>query len=76
MSNNVKIVIRVVVIVGLVAWPSVETFRLWQTAQQMKEAQALERKVAAKLDATRAKQAQIAHAPAPDATPAAGETSK
>jgi hypothetical protein len=71
MSKNFKVGIRVIVIAGLVAWPTVESYRLWQTAQKMQEAQALERKVSAKLDATRAKQAQIAHSGEPAAASAA-----
>jgi Tfp pilus assembly protein PilE len=60
MSIKVKICIRVVVIVALLAWPGVETYRLWVTTQKMSEAQALQRSVQAKLEAARAKHVQVA----------------
>ena len=69
MNSNTKIWIRVVVIVGLLAWPAVETYRLWDTAQKLTEAQALERSVRVKLEAARAKNVQVAGSPAPAATP-------
>lgn len=70
MSNNAKIWVRVVVITGLVAWPTVESYRLWDTTQKMQEALALEQSVATKLEAARAKYAQVAHAGSPAATAA------
>jgi hypothetical protein len=60
MSITAKIWIRTVVITGLVAWPALETYRLWDTTQKVKEAQALERSVRAKLEVTRAKHVQVA----------------
>ena len=48
MSNNAKIWIRVVVIAGIVAWPTVESYRLLATTQKMQDALALERSVATK----------------------------
>jgi predicted negative regulator of RcsB-dependent stress response len=62
MSIKTKIWIRVVVIVGLIAWPGYETYKLWWTTQKMTEAQALERKVRAKVEATRAKHVEVANA--------------
>ena len=62
MSNNAKVWIRVVVIAGIVAWPTVESYRLWDTTQKMQVALALEHSVAVKLEVTRAKQAQVARA--------------
>ncbi|HXJ60679.1 MAG TPA: hypothetical protein VNU68_28870 [Verrucomicrobiae bacterium] len=60
MSNKAKIWIRVVVFTGVLAWPAVETYRFWTTLQKMKEAQALERSVRAKLETARAKHVQVA----------------
>jgi len=37
----------------------VETYRFWETTQKAKEAQALERRVQAKLEETRAKHVQV-----------------
>jgi hypothetical protein len=59
---STKNLIRTIVIVGILSWPAVETYRLWVTTQKLHEAQALERSVTASLAAAREKQAQIAHA--------------
>ena len=55
---STKNLVRTVVILGVVAWPTVESYRLWSTTQRLHEAQALERSVTAKLDAARARHAQ------------------
>ena len=52
-----KNLIRTVVVLGMVAWPSVETYRLWKTTQQLEQAQALERSVTAKLASAQARHA-------------------
>ena len=65
---NSKNLIRTVVILGVLSWPAVETWRLFSTTQQMYEAQALERSVTAKLADARAKQAQLAKAETTPAT--------
>lgn len=59
---STKNLIRTVVILGIIAWPTIETCRLWVTTQKLHQAQALERSVTANLAAARAKQAQIAKA--------------
>ena len=58
---STKNLIRTVVILGIVSWPAIETYRLWSTTQQMETAQALERTVTASLTAARAKHAQMAN---------------
>ena len=73
MNIKTKNSIRVGVIAAILAWPAVETYRLWDTTQKMTEAQALERSVRTKLEATRAKHVQVAGAESPTAT-AAGQT--
>src|SRR5262249_2175788 len=67
MSKNAKMWIPVVVAAGLVAWSTVESYRLWDTTQKMEAALALEQSVAAKLEAARAKHAQIANSGSPPA---------
>jgi Tfp pilus assembly protein PilE len=69
MNNTTKIWIRVVVIVGILAWPAVETYRLLDTTQKLTEAQALERSVRVKLEAARAKNVQVAGSSPSAATP-------
>jgi len=69
MNTKTKIWIRVVVIVGILAWPAVETYRLYATTQKMIAAQALERSVRAKVEAARAKHLQVASCPANPTTP-------
>lgn len=63
-NMSTKNLIRTIVIVGILSWPAIETYRLWVTIQKVQEAQALERKVETSLAAARAKQAQIARADA------------
>ena len=60
MSNITKNWIRAVVFTGLLAWPVVESYRLWATTQKMTKALALERSVRAKLETARAKHVQVA----------------
>jgi hypothetical protein len=71
MKTTTKFWIRTLVLAGLIAWPSVETYRLWATNQKLAEAQALRQSVQAKLDSTRAKQVQVAGAPDATASPPA-----
>ena len=71
MNSQTKIWIRVVVFAGVLAWPAVETYRLWDTTQKLTEAQALERSVRVKVEAARAKNVQVAGSPASVATPGA-----
>jgi hypothetical protein len=66
---NVKNWIRTVVIVGIVAWPTVETYRLWAMTQKLQAAQALQRTADQNLAAAREKHAQIAKAEPRSATP-------
>lgn len=66
MNTKTKFWIRVLVIAGLLAWPAVETYRLWTANQKLADAQALQRSVQAKVEAARAKQVQVAGSP--DAT--------
>ena len=68
MSIKIKIWIRVIVIAGILAWPGVELFRLWDTVQKLADAQALERSVKVKLEAARARQVEVASAPAGSGT--------
>ena len=69
MNSKTKFWIRVVVVVGLLAWPAVETYRLWVTNQKARESQALQQSVQVKLQAARAKHVQVAGAPDTSATP-------
>lgn len=62
--------IRTFVVVAIITWPAVETYRLWWTNQRLAEAQALEQQVTAKLEAAKAKSAQVAHADTSTTTPA------
>ncbi len=71
MNSTTKIWIRVVVIAGILAWPGIETYRLWDTTQKLTEAQALERSVRVKLEAARARNVQVAGSPTSAATPGA-----
>jgi flagellar basal body-associated protein FliL len=48
-------------LVAAVAWASVETYRLWEATQQVAASQQLEMRVAAKLEAARAKHYQLAN---------------
>ncbi|HKX62902.1 MAG TPA: hypothetical protein VJS65_13675 [Verrucomicrobiae bacterium] len=71
-----KNLIRTVVVLGMVAWPSVETYRLWKTTQQLEQAQALERSVTAKLASARARHAHAQVAKTDDSSTAASTASK
>ena len=51
-------------LVAAVAWASVESYRLWEATQQVAASQQLEMRVAAKLEAARAKHSQFANADA------------
>ena len=64
---STKNLIRTVVILGVLAWPAVEAYRLWVTTQKLHQAQALERSVTAKLDSARARHAEAQVAKADDA---------
>ena len=68
MNTKTKFWIRTLVIAGIVAWPSVETSRLWTTNQKLAEAQALQKTVQAKVETTRAKRVQVAGSPDTTAT--------
>jgi hypothetical protein len=68
MNIKTKIWIRAIVITGILAWPGVESFRLWKTTQKLAEAQALERSVKVKLEAARARHVQVASNPATPGT--------
>jgi hypothetical protein len=65
---STKNLVRTVVILGVLAWPAVETYRLWSTTEQLHQAQALERSVTAKLDSARARHAQAQVAKAADSS--------
>jgi predicted negative regulator of RcsB-dependent stress response len=71
MNTKTKFWIRVLVVAGIVAWPSVETYRLWATNQKLVEAQVLQKTVQAKVDSVRAKHTQVAGAPDTTATSSA-----
>lgn len=60
MNTSNKTLIRAVVLAGILAWPTVETCRLWATRQKLEEAQALQLSVQTKLEAARAKHVQVA----------------
>lgn len=71
MNTKTKFWVRLVVVVAVLAWPAVETWRLWDTKQKLEEAQALQRRVQTKYEATRAKHVQVAGAPDTTSTPPA-----
>jgi len=60
MNTRNKSLIRALVLAGLIAWPTIETCRLWASKQKLEEAQALQRSVQIKLEAARAKNVQVA----------------
>ena len=60
MSNNAKFWSLAAVVLGLITWSTVESYRLVTTTQKMTEAQALEQRVLAKLDVVRARQLELA----------------
>ncbi len=70
MNSQTKNSIRAAVLAGVIAWPTVEAFRLVQTQQQQAQAEALQRTVEVKLAAVRAKSVQVAGSG--DATAAPG----
>lgn len=62
-ANKPKSSIWLLLVLGaVVAWASVETYRLWVATQQVAASQQLEMRVAAKLEAARAKNAHFAKA--------------
>lgn len=60
MKSNTSLVALLVLAV-MAGWASVETYRLWAVTQQVTESQQRELRVAAKLEATRARQLQVAN---------------
>jgi len=60
MNTSNKTLIRAVILAGVLAWPTVETCRLWATKQKLVEAQELQLSVQTKLEAARAKNVQVA----------------
>ena len=72
MNSQTKNSIRAAVLAGLVAWPTVEAFRLVTTQQQQSRAEALQRSVETKLAAVRAKNKNVQVAGSADATAAPG----
>jgi hypothetical protein len=71
MNTKTKLLVRFVVLVAVLAWPGVETWRLWDTRQKLEDAQALQRSVQTKYEAARAKHVQVAGAPDSTSTPPA-----
>lgn len=71
MNTKTKFLVRLVVLAAVLAWPAVETWRLLDTKQKLVEAQALNRTVQAKYEASRAKHVQVAGAPDTTSTPPA-----
>ena len=69
MNTKSKNCIRVAVMVAVLAWPAVETYRLWTTNQKLKESQVLQASVQAKLDSARSKHVQVAGPPDAPAAP-------
>ena len=57
---NKKNLVRTVVLLALVAWPAVESFRLWEAQQDLASRQKVEAKVSTRLAMTKAKNAQLA----------------
>ncbi|HUR44614.1 MAG TPA: hypothetical protein VMZ27_01970 [Candidatus Saccharimonadales bacterium] len=63
---NKKNLVRTVVMLALIAWPAVESFRLWEARQDLASRQKVESKVTTRLAMAKAKNAQLANvAPAP-----------
>ena len=69
MNNQSKFWIRTVVLAAILAWPSVETYRLLVTQQKQAEAQALAQSVQVKVEAARAKHIQVVGSPDANAAP-------
>lgn len=59
MNSQTKNSIRAAVLAGIIAWPTVEAFRLVTTQQQQAQAEALQQSVATKLASVRAKNVQV-----------------
>jgi regulatory protein YycH of two-component signal transduction system YycFG len=57
---NKKNLVRTVVLLGLVAWPAVESYRLWEARQDLASRQKVESKVTTRLAMAKAKNAQLA----------------
>jgi regulatory protein YycH of two-component signal transduction system YycFG len=57
---NKKNLVRTVVLFGLVAWPAVESYRLWEAQQDLASRQKVEAKVTTRLAMAKAKNAQLA----------------
>jgi len=73
--NKSKSSLGLLLLLGaVVCWASLETYRLWVATQQVASSQQLEMRVAAKLEAARAKNAHFAKADA--ATPSTGAAQK
>ena len=71
MSANAKFWGLSIVVLGLITWSTVESYRVVVSTQQVAEAQALEQRVLAKLDVVRAKHQNLARtSPAPSSRPA------
>lgn len=71
MNTKTKFLVRLLVMVAVLAWPAVETWRLMDTQQRLKEAQALQSSVQTKYEAARAKHVQVAGPPDASSTPSA-----
>jgi Tfp pilus assembly protein PilE len=69
MNTKTKFLVRLVVLAAVLAWPAVETWRLFDTKQKLTEAQALQQRVQTKYEATRAKHVQVAGAPDTTSSP-------
>lgn len=70
MNTQTKTLVRALVVIGLLAWPGVETFRLIATQQQAAAAEELQRDVQAKLAVARSKHVQMAGSGDATAAPA------
>lgn len=59
MNSQTKNSIRAAVLAGIIAWPTVEAFRLVQTQEQQAQAEAQQRNVETKLASVRTKNVQV-----------------
>ena len=57
---NKKNLVRTVVLLGLIAWPGVESYRLWEAQQDLASRQKVEAKVTTRLAMAKAKNSQLA----------------
>ena len=57
---NKKNLVRTVVLLGLVAWPAVESYRLWEAQQDLASRIKVESKMTTRLAMAKAKNAQLA----------------